>query len=458
MEQQTGSREKFPIGRFFAWKSRDISLGCMVIIVGYLSIYASTAMGVPVGLVGVLMMASKIFDAFTDLTAGWLIDNTKTKLGKARPYEFSLIGMWISTFLLFSVPESFGLAAKAVWIFFMYTFTYSIFATLLYGSQQPYIVRAFGSRSMIIKVSSYGGIVSTLGAATVSVSFPRLMKTVADSPAGWRKLVLFYAIPLCLIGLLRLIFVKETFEPDAEKKEEKVSLKMIGMMLRRNPYVWDMGIIVGVVQLVLGMSAASYYFTFIVGDISRYSLLQAMTILMLGLMFLFPMLMRRMSIANLVVMGSVIGFAGYVVNFFAGSSLAMLMVAFFATGFQQLPGSYLQAPMLMEVSTYNEYLGLSRMDATSASVMNFMGKLFNALGAGMLGILLQLSGFIATNAGEQVAQPGSALLMIRLLYSLIPAAFMIVTILAARHFDTLSKKVPAIQEELAKRAEAESAV
>ena len=33
---------RFPVGRFFAWKTRDVSMGCMTIILGYLSLYAGS--------------------------------------------------------------------------------------------------------------------------------------------------------------------------------------------------------------------------------------------------------------------------------------------------------------------------------------------------------------------------------------------------------------------------------
>ena len=433
---------RFPVGRFFAWKTRDVSLGCMTIILGYLSLYASTYLGVPVGVVGALMMGSKIFDAVTDLFAGYLVDNTNTRLGKARPYEFALIGAWGSTILLFSCPESFSMTAKCIWIFSMYTLTFSVFTTLLGAGQQPYIVRAFANRAEIIKVSSFGGIVSTLGAATVSVSFPILVKRIAVTPAGWSRLVLIFAVPLAILGMLRFIFVKEIYEPaESRGKAEKVSLKQIISMLRKNPYIWDVGVIAGAVQFIMGMNAAVYYFQFIVGDIAEYSKLQAMTIVMLALMFVFPKIIQKRSVGQLVVMFSTLGICGYIVNFFAGSGMAMLMVAFFATGLAQLPGSYLQSPMLMECAAYNESMGLPRMDSTSAAVMNFLMKVMNAVGAGLLGLLLQASGFIATKSGETVVQPGSALMMIRLLYSAIPALVLLATIFAAKHFDGLDRKL-----------------
>ena len=453
--ERTANQDRFPVGRFFAWKTRDISLGGQVLILGYLSIYASTQLGMPVALVGTLMMASKFIDAFTDLFAGYIIDNTRTKLGRARPYELCIIGGWISTILLFCCPPAWSMAAKSIWLFSMYALTCSVFQTFLYAAAQPYTVRAWKNRDQIIKLSSYGGIVTTLGSAVVSVGFPRLMGKLATSAGGWRSLVLIFAVPLALLGILRFVFVKEQFEPEGARPDEKTSVKQIFEMLKRNPYTWDVGIMVGMQGIILGMGAATYYFTYIVGDISKYGTLQAFTILTLALMFIFPKLMKKMSVASLVILGCAVGAVGYLLNFFAGANMVMLIVAFFVTGFSQLPVSYLQAPMLMEVSTYNEYLGLSRMDSSASSVMNFMNKTFNAIGAGLLGLLLQMSGFISsTDAAATVTQPGSAIFMMRCLYSLVPVVFMIISILAARHFNKLSRQMPEIEAALKERREA----
>ena len=73
-------------GRLMAWKSSDIAMaGLNVIVLGYLSIYCSDTLGIAPAVVGTVLMVSKIIDAFTDIFAGWLVDNTHTKLGKGRP-------------------------------------------------------------------------------------------------------------------------------------------------------------------------------------------------------------------------------------------------------------------------------------------------------------------------------------------------------------------------------------
>lgn len=78
--------------------------------------YCTNSLGLSPGIVGTLLLVSKLFDGFTDLIAGLIIDKTKTKYGKARPYELCILGVWICTVLLFSTPN-FGRAGKIIWVF-----------------------------------------------------------------------------------------------------------------------------------------------------------------------------------------------------------------------------------------------------------------------------------------------------------------------------------------------------
>ena len=61
------------------------------------------------GIVGTLMLVSKIFDGVTDVFFGAMIDKTKSKLGKARPWMlYAQIGVSICLILLFSIPNMGG--------------------------------------------------------------------------------------------------------------------------------------------------------------------------------------------------------------------------------------------------------------------------------------------------------------------------------------------------------------
>lgn len=436
-ENQKKNADKVPIGKMIAWQTRPISLGAVTIIIGYLSIYCTNTLGMSAALVGTVLFASKIFDGFTDLFAGWLVDNTHTRFGKARPYEFCIIGVWICTYALFSTPYEWSTTAKAIWLFVMYTLVFSIFSTLLNAAETPYIIRAFGSKLAIAKVSAYGGILVTIGCMVVSISFPILMANMATSVSGWRKMMAIYAIPLTILGILRFLVVKEDHVEEMKKdNEERVTLKSIVEVLKSNKYVWLLGIVVACPQVIMGMSAGTYYFASVVGDIKQYSVIQAFSMVSLLFMVVFPTLMKKFSAMQLVGAGAVIGGVGYAINFFAGANMGILIAGFLLSGISALPTSYMRAPIMMQIADYNARRNMPRMEATMGSVANFLCKIGQAVGSLLLGVLLSAGGY----DGSAAVQSDSAVLMIRLSYSLIPIIFMVIMVVCVIAFRPLDKE------------------
>ncbi len=96
-------------------------------------------------------------------------------------------------------------------------------------------------------------------------------------------------------------------------------------------------------------------------------------------------------------------------------------------------------------------LGMERMDGSTNILANFMGKVGGALGSFITGGLLVVAGYV--NAENVTAQPDSALLMIRCLYSFVPAIFLIIVALCARAFVKLEKEIPEWEEQQAAKAE-----
>ena len=78
---------RLPFGKFLAWKSSDItSAGVFLIVTTYMSLFCTDYLGMTPMAVGNIILISNIIDFFTDLIAAFVIDNTKSKWGKARPY------------------------------------------------------------------------------------------------------------------------------------------------------------------------------------------------------------------------------------------------------------------------------------------------------------------------------------------------------------------------------------
>lgn len=69
-------------------------------------IYLTNTIGLSAGIVGTLIAISKLFDGVTDIFFGSMIDKTRSKMSKARPWMlFGYIGLLVNTISVMSVKE-----------------------------------------------------------------------------------------------------------------------------------------------------------------------------------------------------------------------------------------------------------------------------------------------------------------------------------------------------------------
>lgn len=444
--------DKIGAVKFWAWQSRGLSAAVNFIILGFVSIYCTDTLGMPPALIGTLLMASKAVDAVTDLFGGYLVDKTNTKLGKGRPYELAILGAWLCTWIMYSAPQEASIVVKSVWVLSMYICINAVCITLLSACNNAYMIRAFKTNGQRIKLASFGGIVIMVASIAVNMIFPIAMNRIATSPAGWRKMIAMFAIPMAFIGILRFLFVKETNQ--VEVTEEKVKLKDVGLVLKKNPYVYMVAIMQIVYSLVTGMGVNTYFYMYVVGNVELMGLISSISIVVLPIMFFFPMIMKKVPMGKMVQIGCIAYGIGGFITFAAGGNIKMLIAATIFTGLGVLPITYLTDLMMIDCASYNAWKGFKRMDGTIGAIKGFAGKLGGALGSGVMGVLLSMSGY----NGGAAQQSESALLMIRALMGLIPAIlFIAVAVMMA--FYKLDKLMPEINQSMekiaAKKAEAE---
>lgn len=441
--KQAKKKEKghVPFGKLVAWSLRSGSTGVCMMIIGYLSIFCTDTLGVPAASVGVLLLASKFLDGITDLFAGYIVDRTNTKWGKGRPYEWCVVGMWISTLLLYMTPAQFSTPAKLVWIFIMYALANSVFYTFLNANATVYMVRAFNGQKEYVELSSYGGLITMLLVVVFNVLFPIAMGTLATSQRGWIQLVLIFMIPMVILGMMRFFVVKEVNNVDVEAHGEKVSFKDVFKVLGNNPYIYIIAIGTLVLNIITNMGVNVYYFTHIVGNVSLMSVLAITQVVALPLMFVLPTILNKTTVVNVIKVGILVTITGYMINFFAGSNLALLVIGNILTGAGVVPLSMLGGLLIIECADYNEYKGMRRLEGSLSSVNGFASKVGAGVGSGLLGILIGAAGYDGTLS----VQPTSALTMIRGLYSWIPAAMYVVVFIAFSLY-RLGKKIPEIRK------------
>lgn len=440
MDNNSKSEQKLGIGKLLAWSLRGGSTGVAIMVIGYLTVFCTDTLGIDAKIVGMILLASKLLDGVTDLVAGFIVDRTNTKIGRGRPFELCVIGLWAATLGLFLCPSSMTTAMKIVWIFIMYALANSVFMTFLNANGTVYMVRAFSNPKDYVSLSTYGGLVPMVVVVIFNIVFPVLMGKMGTSQGGWVTLVLIFAVPMVLLGMLRFLVVKEVNDVDA-KSGEKLEIKDVFTVLKSNPYIYIIALSTLIFNFVTNMGVNVYYFTQIVGNVGLMGALSAVQILALPMMFVLPQILKKTTVAKVISAGIIITIIGYVMNFFAGANFPILAVAAVLTGAGTVPISMLIGLLIIDCADYNEYIGRQRLEGSLSAVKGFASKLGAGIGAGLLGIMIGIAGY----DGTLTVQPDSAINMIRLLYSLIPAGLYLVVFLCFRLYK-LDKLMPEIRK------------
>lgn len=437
---KTEKRKKEPgdltLGKFFAWISRDVSRVIQIVAIGAITVYATSALHMNAALVGTLLMVTKLIDGVTDLVAGYIVDNTKSKWGKGRPYELFVLGLWFFTWLCFSVPESFSTVVKCIWIVIAYTAAQSICLTFLNANATVYMVRAFKKEKDYVTLASFGGMVTIVGVIIFNIVFPMLEAKIMYDASGWSRLMAMLAVPLTVLGIMRFVFVKETVDVDAAVGGDgHVSLKEMLTVIRSNKYIWIVSLIYFFAALFSGMGAITYYCIVTFGDTTMAGVLSIFSIIPMITMAFYPLLMRKLSVKKLIMIMLLFNVPGGILYYMAGGNIGLLAIATAMTGIASLPLNYMGNLMVIECATYNEYCGLQRMEGTLNSITGFANKIGGAFATFLAGVLLSAGGY---DGSLGLGEADSAKAMINFMTGGMPIV-MTVVLIVALSFYTLDK-------------------
>lgn len=282
-----------------------------------------------------------------------------------------------------------------------------------------------------------------LAAVIFNIMFPQMLAKYGQTASGWSLLAGGFAIALAAIGILRMLFIPEKYDVDAEHKDEKVKVSDIFAVIKGNKYILILALMGLVFNFITNMGTGVYYYTWIVGNVGLMSVSALAQIIAIPLAFLFPVLLKKTTVVKLMFVGFIVSAAGYLLNFFAGANVAMLAVAAILTGAGTIPGSMLLALAVLECAEYNEWKGLPRMEGTMSSLNSLAAKVGSALGSAGLGVLLSVVGY---NGALEVQNAGT-IMGIRILFSIFPMILYVIVALTLVGYFKLDKQMPQIRKE-----------
>ena len=429
-------------GKFWAWESRELSDAGFNFLVGYITFYCTDVMGVSPLIIGALFAGSKVIDAITDLLAGYIVDNTNTKLGKGRPYDFCLIGAWASMVLLFNCPDGWGETAKIVWIVVWYILANAVFYTFLNAGEKVFMLRTF-DHDQIVKITSQGSLATSLLGLCCGIIVPQLINNAGTDPYAWSSMTIMLAIPFTIIGMARFAFCREDYDVMAEKKEEKMDMKEVFQLMTKNGYWMLFCMIALISNTVSNMGVTVYYFTKVLGNLGLQSIFAGVSALAVIALVILPKLMKRFSVQQILMGGLLISALCNLICFIFYNNVPILVVCYVLNMAATVPGVYIVNLILYDCALYNEHLGLHRMEGTMGSLNGFMKRCGSALGSLLLGVGLTLIQYDA----DAVTLAPITFWGLRVMMYGIPLLSAVIQAVLWK-FYTLEKQIPAIREEL----------
>lgn len=138
-------------------------------ISAFLVVYYTLVLHVDPAVAASIIAVSKIFDGFSDLAMGYIVDHTHSKYGKARPWIARLcVPLAVCTVLMFSVPSSLVGTPQLVYMFLTYNLVSTIFYTgvnVPYATLQGLMTTDQYERGLL---GNFRNLLSTFGTMTVN--------------------------------------------------------------------------------------------------------------------------------------------------------------------------------------------------------------------------------------------------------------------------------------------------
>ncbi|WP_394525977.1 glycoside-pentoside-hexuronide (GPH):cation symporter [Lacrimispora sp. JR3] len=412
----------------------------------YLLYFYTDVMHLNAAAVSVLFLVTKIFDGFTDLAVGFLIDRTNTKWGKSRPWIFAgAIPFAVTAVLAFSVPD---ISQKGMLIYAYVTYMLLSLAYTVVNIPMAAILPALTADPRErTNLATSRVFFSSVGSTVVSAFALKLVDQLGgeNEALGFRIVMTIFGIIGCLVFFFCFFNTKER----VRVSEEKVSLKAsLSCLFHNKPWllfaaniIWFFG------GYVIQAGAIIYYFTYNLENKELSSVAATITTLIPVVTNLcVPFLSRLATKRNLMIAGSVLHGAGLVLVFIGGKfiPLVLLGVVVAALGYG-LKGS-MHFAIQPDPVDYGEWKSGINISGTLSAVNGFIGKVGMAVASSIAAAMLAASGYVA-NAPVQSA---SALNAISAMYIWIPIATNILTIVTFLFYD-LDKRLPEINRELEAR-------
>lgn len=413
----------------------------------------------PVAAVTTLMFVARVFDALNDPVMGSIVDKTRTKYGKLRPYLLAtILPLAIVTTLLFFAPNI-SLTGKIIYAYI----TYLSFGIIYTICDVPF----WGLASAMtpnpkerIWFISFSRLFHSIGGALPIVLIPLFVKLAGGNlKSGYFTAGLVIGIVGASLFSLSFFGTKERCNLDEKRPS---LLDNVRFFLMNRPL--QLVVIANILGFARAMAivASMYVVTYLLNN-------QTLNILIIGCwgvsgylgMIFTPKIAAKLNYRQMYYMSAAIGVFAFVLLYFLGYSVVAVAICMFIAGFPYGIVSNINYAMIADSVDYVEWKTGKRTEGVSISFQTLMNKLMTALQVTTTSFMLGIIGFVAPLEidNEIIIQPqsASALNGIFLMITLLPAIGWIICVIPMIFYNFVGENRAKAHRELMARREANNA-
>ena len=431
----------------------QLPLNIMSGLVGQLTYFYTEKVGLAAGMVATMLLIAKIFDAFSDLIMGKIMDAGKSPKGKCRPWFIRMaIPAAVMIVLLFTVPKNAGSGIQSAYVLITNILITAVVYTAVaipYGALMAMRTESSDERG---KMGIFRAAFGYIAGMVIAILLIPITNMLGGTQSAWIKVSVIFAL-ISLLSLLVLYKVTKENAHIVEKSEdEDVTFGEGIKMLFKNKYWVIMLVLQFMMNISYGLSSSggTYYAKYILGNDNIVALLGAVGLIptFLGFILTGP-LASKLGMTKTCMVSCVMGAAACLVRVFTPYSLMTCVVGGAVTTFANIPLMCLFGAMVNNCVEYNDYKFGKRIVGMTNSANSFGSKIGSGIGASLIGWLLAAAGY---NAALEV-QPASVDTAIFAFGIYIPLALFVIMFILLLKND-LEKRYPEIVAELQKRKEA----
>lgn len=369
-----------------------------------------------IGIITTVILVLRVAELFIDPFIGNMIDKTKTRWGKFKPWV--LVGGVVGAVTLAILFTDFGGMAMTDPMTYLIGFTVLYLIMDIFYSGKDIAIwsmipaLSFDSREREI-TATYARIGSVFGAQLVTIMVMPLVLFFsvnqnggAGDPRGWFAFACIGGA-ISVLGAIILGFgTKEQESELRENKEETGFSDVFKILAQNDQLMWIACLIFGLGQNLVN-NFNLYYFTYILGDSTQLSFLGIINVVIgLAAVALFPTLTARFSRRGLFFASISIMIISLVIYAFANQSVTMTLLA---AGLFALPQPLIFLVVLMTITDTVEYGQLKlghRDEALVLCIRPLIDKLTGAVTSAMVGYTAVWVGMTAGATADSISSEG----------------------------------------------------